>query len=192
MGKASRKKNERRRPNGSSGVSSRGSLQGETDAVVSRTSALKIRPSAVAAPSASSSPSSSMGTRRRSPNWGGRRANQTGRPKLYGSDEERLAAAAVRRRTSRAADEKPPAKKSRQPPKEKSKKSWGGARSGAGRPLLYTTREERRARDSELSQQSSARRNARTDTDRLIELPRQNWQRFSINIPDENPSRKSG
>jgi len=190
MGKASRKNKDRRHSNGSSKVSSRGLSQGETDGVVSRASELQTRPSTVAVPSASSSTSSSKASRWRSPNWGGRRANQTGRPKLYDSDEERLAAAAARRRISRAAAKNPPAKQRERPPKEKPKKSWGGARSGAGRHLLYKTREERRARDSELSQQSSARRKARTETDRLIELAHQNWQRFSSATTDENPSRK--
>jgi len=190
MGKASRKKNERRHSNGTSGVSSRGSSQGQTGGVVSRTSALQTHPSRFAAPSASSSPKSSKAPRQTSPNWGGRRANQTGRPKLYGSDEERLAAAAARRRTARAAAKNPAAKQLGLPPKEGSISSWGGARSRAGRPLIYTTREERRARASELSQQSSARRKARTEADPRIELPRQNWQRFSSTTLDEIPPRK--
>lgn len=190
MGKASKKKNEFRHSNGSSGVSSRGSSQGQIDEAVSRASTLKTHPSTVAAPSASSSPTSSKTPRRRSPNWGGRRANQTGRPKLYDSDDERLAAAAARRRNARATAKNPVAKQSGRPQKEGPKNSWGGARSGAGRPLHYTTGEERRARDSELSQQSSARRKARTEADRLIELRSENWQRFSSKAADENPSRK--
>ena len=151
MGKASRRKKDRRSANTSTEVSWRESFREDADPTAENSVSV-ARPYVGTTP-----PISRESSKQRSANWGGRRANQTGRTKLYDSDEERRAAAATRRRAARAAAKKPPPKPRGRPPVEQLKKSWGGARSGSGRPLIYKTKEERRARNSDLTKQSSAR-----------------------------------
>lgn len=93
----------------------------------------------------------------KSPNWGGRRPNQTGRPRIYQSDEERRAAAASRRRAARASAKAGTPKLTAVPRDVPSRSSWGGARPGAGRPMIFKTPEERRRRNRELSRESALR-----------------------------------
>jgi hypothetical protein len=185
MGKASRKKKERRSTNTEAGVSSRGSFQGQSGVAAEKTFSCACSNTGVMSPLLSET------SKPRSANWGGRRTNQTGRPKLYDSDEERLAAAAARRRAMRSGVNNPPPKRRGRPPTEEPKSTWGGVRSGSGRPLIYKTREERLARNNELSKQNSARWRARKDVVRLIENSPQDWRRFSIRTNDVNPPPKS-
>jgi|GEM_PF-2848088 len=165
-------------------VSSRGSSSQRTDILASE----DVRPHPSLAeiegvPTPQSSNSRGLPIQR-SANWGGRRENQTGRPKLYTSDEERRAAAAARRRATRAAEKNPPPVSRGRPPKERPKNSWGGARNGAGRPLLYKSPEERRARNREISRQSFERWIAIPENARLVEesrrerLDRGDWHIF--------------
>jgi len=184
MGKASRRKREHRSAGTPTEVSSRRSFRSQGNLT-------EDSPASTPCPDMSASSSTPRETsNQRSANWGGRRANQTGRPKLYDNDEERRAAAAARRRAARMAIKDPPRQPRGRPPKKEATSSWGGARSGAGRPLIYKTREERRARNSELSQQSSARRRIRRDAHPSInELP-QDWKLFAIRTTTKNPSSK--
>ena len=163
MGKASRKKRERRYAKTPTEVSSRGSFREQAD-VTPEKSVSGARPNESTTP-----PILSEASKLRSANWGGRRVNQIGRPRLYDNDEERRAAAAARRKVARAAAKNPPPKPRDRPPKKEPGSSWGGARSGAGRPLIYKTKEERRARNSELSQQSSAQRGTPREAARFVE-----------------------
>jgi hypothetical protein len=91
---------------------------------------------------------------------------------LYDSDEARRAAAAARRRAARAATKNPSSTPRARPTKEILKNSWGGARKGAGRPLLYKTPEERRARNREISRQSFERWIAIPENARFVEESR--------------------
>jgi len=174
MGKASRRKRERQSAVKESEVSSRRSSRIEVSVTVEKTF-LSTHPKEDGARAISSGKS-----KLRSTNWGGRRTNQTGRPKLYDSDEERLAAAAARRRAARVAVKKPLPKPRGRPTKEETESSWGGARNGAGRPPNYQTVEERRARNSELSRLSSERRRARQEAAFLVDGFLQDRQRFAI------------
>jgi len=184
MGKASRRKKERRSGFTSTEVSSRESFREDVDPTPEKSIS-------VTRSNEHPAPSISGDALQRSANWGGRRANQTGRPKLYDSDEERREAATTRRQAARAAPKEPPPKPRGRVPKEEVKNSWGGARSGAGRTLIYKTREQRLARNSELSQQSSARWKARQEAASLVERIPQDWQRFTVRttsaIPPPNP-----
>lgn len=177
MGRASRRKKGRQYSSAPAGVSSRGSLTQQTDHPASG----KLRPDPsiaemVGVPTPHPSNSREL-PRQTNANWGGRRANQTGRPKLYASDEERRAAAAARRRATRAATKNPAPVPRGRPPKESPKNSWGGARKGAGRPLLYKTPAERRARNREISRQSFERWITIPENARLVEESRKERER---------------
>jgi hypothetical protein len=178
MGKASRRKKDRRNSNALAQVSSRTSPRERTD-YVAVSPAAHHHPIEMTVASGSRPPTFHATPKERSPNWGGRRANQTGRPRLYSSDEERLAAVATRRRAARAVTRNPPPKPRGRLPKEEPKGSWGGARKGAGRPLIYKTPEERRARNSELSRLGMERWLSNPENARLVEESRQNRTVFA-------------
>lgn len=123
--------------------------------------------------------SASLSPKIRSPNWGGPRSNQTGRPKLYHSDEERRVAAAARRRAGRENPGGLPTVSAVLQKQSPGKTSWGGARAGAGRPLIYKTQEERNARNMELKRQRSIRRWANPEYVRRYEETRAKRQEFT-------------
>ena len=172
MGRSSRRKKERQYLRAPAGVSSRGSATEQTNHLASGRQRPNPPISEIVGLTIPRPSNSRELPSERNANWGGRRDNQTGRPKLYASDEERKAAAAARRRATRAATKNPPPVPRGRPPKEIPKNSWGGTRKGAGRPPLYKTPEERRARNREISRQRFERWIAIPENALLVEESR--------------------